>query len=126
MMVAIVATSSCVEVLTGDLGNLKQQMSISVKRGLSTDALRRAPEFEASFEASLPLCLTAYAFAFNVRGSWAFATLCISLLSLSVSVYNTACFLCWSVDFELYTDEDEDSKFLRIMVMEEPRAKAPA
>ena len=126
MMVVIVATSSCVEVLTVDLGNLMQQISISVKRGLSTDALLRALEFESSFEAPLSLCLTAYTLAFNVRGGWAFATLCISLLSLSVSVYNTASFLCRTVDFELYTDEEDDSKYRRVIAMEEPSAKAQA
>ncbi|OLP76436.1 putative agmatinase 3 [Symbiodinium microadriaticum] len=111
---------SCIMV---DLGNLMQQISISVKRGLSTDALLRALEFESSFEAPLSLCLTAYTLAFNVRGSWTFATLCISLLSLSVSVYNTACFLCRTVDFELYTDENDDSKYLRVIAMEVEDAK---
>ncbi|CAE7205324.1 unnamed protein product [Symbiodinium sp. CCMP2592] len=106
LMVAIVSTSCTVEALTSAPWTLPKQIAASLHRGLSTDALRHALEFEASFEAPLSLCLSAYAFVFNVRGG-GLLTLVLSLMSIILSTYNTASYFCWSIDLGLHKDYDE-------------------
>ena len=106
LMVAIVSTSCTVEALTSSPWTLPKQIAASLHRGLSTDALRHALQYEACFEAPLSLCLSAYAFVFNVRGG-GLPTLVLSLMSISLSTYNTASYFCWSIDLGLQKDYDE-------------------
>ncbi|CAE7205334.1 unnamed protein product [Symbiodinium sp. CCMP2592] len=106
LMVAIVSTSCTVEALTSAPWTLTKQIAVSLHRGLSTDALRHALEYEASFESPLSLCLSAYAFVFNVRGG-GLLTLVLSLMSIILSTYNTASYFCWSIDLGLHKDYDE-------------------
>ncbi|CAE7236447.1 ankrd29 [Symbiodinium sp. CCMP2592] len=107
LMVAIVSTSCTVEALTAAAWSLPKQLEASLLRGLSSDALRHALECEACLEAPLSLCLTAYAFVFNVRGG-GLLTLILSLMSIASSTYNTASYICWHIDLGLQVDEADD------------------
>ncbi|CAE7481000.1 unnamed protein product [Symbiodinium sp. CCMP2456] len=106
LMVAIITTSCTVEALSSDPRILPKQVEASLRRGLSTDALRHALASEACFEAPLSLCLTAYVFVFNVRGG-GLLTLVLSFMSIAVSTYHTASFLCWIIDLGLEKDDAE-------------------
>ena len=104
VLVAIVSTSCTVEALASTPWTLSTHIAASVQRGLSTDALRHALDYEGCFESPLSLCLTAYAFAFNVRGG-GLPALVSSLMSMAISTYNTASYMCWNIDLGLHDAE---------------------